>query len=41
MDSNKHKAACFGEALWDVLPSGAVPGGAPMNVAYQEAHAGI
>ncbi len=25
---------CFGELLWDVLPSGALPGGAPMNVAY-------
>jgi fructokinase len=25
---------CFGEILWDILPSGAVPGGAPMNVAY-------
>lgn len=25
---------CFGEILWDVLPSGAMPGGAPMNVAY-------
>jgi fructokinase len=25
---------CFGEILWDVLPDGAMPGGAPMNVAY-------
>ncbi|RPE12489.1 carbohydrate kinase [Chitinophaga lutea] len=25
---------CFGELLWDVLPTGALPGGAPMNVAY-------
>jgi fructokinase len=25
---------CFGEMLWDVLPTGAKPGGAPMNVAY-------
>ena len=25
---------CFGEILWDILPAGAVPGGAPMNVAY-------
>ncbi len=24
---------CFGEVLWDCLPSGAKPGGAPMNVA--------
>ncbi len=29
-----HKVVCFGEVLWDILPSGAVPGGAPMNVAY-------
>jgi fructokinase len=28
------KAVCFGEVLWDILPSGAVPGGAPMNVSY-------
>ncbi|WP_233635950.1 carbohydrate kinase family protein [Hymenobacter setariae] len=25
--------ACFGEMLWDVLPSGPQPGGAPLNVA--------
>jgi fructokinase len=24
---------CFGEMLWDMLPEGAMPGGAPMNVA--------
>lgn len=24
---------CFGEMLWDVLPTGKLPGGAPMNVA--------
>lgn len=30
----KHPVVCFGEVLWDILPSGAVPGGAPMNVAY-------
>lgn len=29
-----NKVVCFGEVLWDILPSGAVPGGAPMNVAY-------
>lgn len=27
-------AFCFGEVLWDLLPTGAKPGGAPMNVAY-------
>jgi len=31
---NNHNVVCFGEVLWDILPSGAVPGGAPMNVAY-------
>jgi fructokinase len=31
---NNHKVVCFGEVLWDIFPSGAVPGGAPMNVAY-------
>lgn len=25
---------CFGEVLWDLLPQGAFPGGAPFNVAY-------
>ena len=25
---------CFGEILWDSLPRGLFPGGAPMNVAY-------
>jgi fructokinase len=33
-EGNNHKVVCFGEVLWDILPSGAVPGGAPMNVAY-------
>ena len=27
-------ALCFGEVLWDILPTGEMPGGAPMNVAY-------
>lgn len=31
---NNHKIVCFGEVLWDILPTGPVPGGAPMNVAY-------
>ncbi|MFN8307485.1 MAG: carbohydrate kinase [Ferruginibacter sp.] len=26
---------CFGEVLWDILPSGPVAGGAPMNVAIR------
>jgi len=32
--NNKYNLVCYGEILWDVLPSGAKPGGAPMNVAY-------
>ena len=34
MTSSHHPVVCFGEVLWDILPSGSVPGGAPMNVAY-------
>ena len=30
----KTKIICFGEVLWDMLPTGKLPGGAPMNVAY-------
>ncbi len=30
----KHRVICFGEILWDILPTGTVPGGAPMNVNY-------
>ena len=30
----KHDVVCFGETLWDILPTGEKPGGAPMNVAY-------
>ncbi len=32
---------CFGEILWDVLPSVIKPGGAPMNVAYHLSKVGI
>jgi fructokinase len=32
---------CFGEALWDMLPSGRVASGAPMNVALRLAHSGL
>lgn len=28
------RIVCYGEILWDMLPAGALPGGAPMNVAY-------
>jgi Sugar kinases, ribokinase family len=30
----QYPVVCFGEVLWDILPSGALPGGAPLNVAY-------
>lgn len=29
-----NQVVCFGEVLWDILPTGAKAGGAPMNVAY-------
>jgi fructokinase len=32
--ASAHKAVCFGEILWDILPHSSVPGGAPMNVAH-------
>lgn len=34
-------AVCFGEVLWDRLPTGDKPGGAPMNVAYHLQKAGL
>lgn len=40
-NTNDHKVVCFGEILWDILPTGAVPGGAPMNVAYHLHKLGI
>jgi fructokinase len=40
-NKNDHKVVCFGEILWDILPTGAVPGGAPMNVAYHLHKLGI
>jgi len=38
---HKHQVVCFGEILWDILPAGAKPGGAPMNVAYHLRKLGI
>ena len=32
--ADRPRVVCFGEILWDILPSGRFPGGAPMNVAY-------
>lgn len=37
---NKPHVICFGEILWDNLPSGRTAGGAPMNVAYHLNRAG-
>ncbi len=34
LKNNNHQVVCFGEVLWDILPAGPEPGGAPMNVAY-------
>jgi fructokinase len=36
-----YEVICFGETLWDVLPSGKMLGGAPMNVAYHLNRLGI
>jgi fructokinase len=35
------KVVCFGEVLWDVLPTGKVAGGAPMNVSIRLQSLGI
>ncbi len=36
-----YRVVCFGEILWDILPKGALPGGAPMNVAYHLKKLGV
>jgi fructokinase len=33
MKKRQNEIICFGEMLWDMLPTGKMPGGAPMNVA--------
>lgn len=33
--------ACFGEILWDILPTGRRPGGAPFNVCYHLGRLGV
>jgi fructokinase len=33
VDAKRFKILCIGEILWDMLPEGPQPGGAPMNVA--------
>ena len=37
----KNTIICFGEVLWDVLPSHKVAGGAPMNVAFHANNFGM
>ena len=41
MERLLHPVICFGEVLWDILPSGALPGGAPLNVAYHLKKLGV
>ena len=38
---NQNTICCFGEVLWDLLPSGKLPGGAPMNVGTHLKNLGI
>lgn len=41
MKTQKKNIMCFGEVLWDMLPSGEKPGGAPMNVALHLQNVGL
>lgn len=41
MKQENSRVICFGEVLWDNLPEGRKPGGAPMNVAYHLNQLGI
>ncbi|WP_353197143.1 carbohydrate kinase [Parapedobacter defluvii] len=41
MNQDNKRVVCFGEVLWDVMPTGRKPGGAPMNVAYHLRRLGI
>jgi fructokinase len=38
---SNRKIVCFGEVLWDVLPTGKQPGGAPFNVAVHLQQLGL
>jgi fructokinase len=40
-DNKVQNVVCFGEVLWDNLPTGKKPGGAPMNVAYHLKQLGL
>lgn len=41
MNAMPSSVLCFGEILWDLLPHGAFPGGAPFNVAYHLHRLGV
>lgn len=41
VNAGNKNVVCFGEILWDMLPTGKQPGGAPMNVAYHLSRLGI
>lgn len=41
MASSDQVVACYGEILWDLLPHGRFPGGAPFNVAYHLRQLGL
>ncbi|PCH71600.1 MAG: carbohydrate kinase [Bacteroidales bacterium] len=41
MEIANSKILCIGEMLWDMLPTGPKPGGAPMNVALQLNNIGL
>lgn len=38
---SKRNIVCFGEVLWDLLPTGKIAGGAPMNVAVHANQLGL
>jgi len=40
-NNNYSNILCFGEVLWDMLPTGAKPGGAPLNVAIHLIRQGL
>ena len=41
METALKNIVCFGEVLWDLLPSGKEAGGAPMNVAFHSRNFGL
>ena len=41
MFQSLNNIVCFGEVLWDMLPDGPVPGGAPMNAAIHLKRQGL